>query len=113
MRGVFFPLFSFFGVVLFSVGLFSRSSFFELWIFLELVSLCLIPSFFVRRGLLLMESLFNYLIFSSVSSSLLVVGVLCEDCFLFVILGLFIKFGVFPFSGWVYSVVCKSKWAVV
>ena len=113
MRGLLFFFLSFFGVLFFTVAALFRSGFFELWVFLELVRLCLIPSFFTARSCGLSESLFNYLIFSSISSSFMVVGFLCEDYFYLVVLGLLVKFGVFPFSGWVYCVVCKSNWSLV
>lgn len=67
------------------------------------------PLFFFESGVLLVEGLFGYLVVSGVSSSLMVVGFLCENYLFLVIVGLLVKFGVFPFFGWVYRVICGSN----
>nr|YP_009646081.1 NADH dehydrogenase subunit 2 [Plagiorchis maculosus]QBX99308.1 NADH dehydrogenase subunit 2 [Plagiorchis maculosus] len=113
MRGYFVFFFSLLGLTVFSVLLFSASNLFVFWLFLELCVLFLVPLFFLKSEYLNLCGLFNYLVVSSVSSSFLIAGILFEPFLFFIVLGLLIKFGVFPFLGWVYSVVNNSNWYVV
>lgn len=113
MRGYFIFFFRLSGLLVFSVLLFSSRNLFIAWLFLELCVLFLVPMFFLKSESLNLCGLFKYLIVSSVSSSFLISGILFESFLFFVVLGLLIKFGVFPFLGWVYSVVKKSNWHVV
>nr|YP_009240947.1 NADH dehydrogenase subunit 2 [Brachycladium goliath]ALN38360.1 NADH dehydrogenase subunit 2 [Brachycladium goliath] len=113
MRGYLVSGFSLLGVVFFSVCLFLSDNLSFFWLFLELGTLSLVPSFFLRRGVFTLDSLFSYLVVSSVSSSMIVCGLLFEGVLFLVVVGLFIKFGLFPFLGWIYSVVVGSNWFVV
>nr|YP_010704912.1 NADH dehydrogenase subunit 2 [Plagiorchis multiglandularis]WCQ78409.1 NADH dehydrogenase subunit 2 [Plagiorchis multiglandularis] len=113
MRGYFVFSFSLAGLAFFSGLLFSAGNLFVFWLFLELCVLFLVPMFFLKSELLNLCGLFNYLIVSSVSSSFLIAGILFESFLWFIVLGLLIKFGIFPFIGWVYSVINNSNWYVV
>lgn len=113
MRGLLVSLLSVSGLVLFSVLMFmsERVSFF--WLFLELCTLSLVPSFFLDREGKKLLGLFNYIIVSGVTSSLILCGVLCEGLLYMLVVGLLVKFGLFPFFGWVYNVGLNSNWLVV
>lgn len=113
MRGVLLCVFRVVRVFVFSLILFLRDNLLMFWLFLELSALRLIPSFFLylRGGILL--RLFNYVIVSGVSSSLIICGLLFEDLLILSIVGLLLKFGIFPLLGWVYVVVVSSNWLVV
>ena len=113
MRGYLVSFLSLVGVVGFSFCLFFSSNLSFFWLFLELGTLCLIPSFFLYGGLGGLSRLFKYLVVSGVSSSLIVCGLLYEGLFVFMVLGLLVKFGIFPFFGWVYKVITGSNWFVV
>lgn len=113
MRGYFIFSFSVAGLVSFSVLLFRASNLFISWLFLELCVLFLVPMFFLKTECLKLCGLFKYLIVSRISSSFLIAGILFDTFLWFFVLGLLIKFGVFPFLGWVYRVVKNSNWYVV
>nr|YP_009516737.1 NADH dehydrogenase subunit 2 [Paragonimus heterotremus]AYE67509.1 NADH dehydrogenase subunit 2 [Paragonimus heterotremus] len=113
MWGYFLSLVSIMGVVFFSVCLFLSDSLGLFWLFLELSTLSLVPSFFLRLGGGVLEALFNYLVVSSISSSLMICGFLYDSLLFLCFLGLLVKFGVFPFQGWVYKVLLSSGWVVV
>nr|UDU84946.1 NADH dehydrogenase subunit 2 [Orientocreadium sp. HS] len=113
MRGVFLFFFSFSGLLIFTSLLFSANNIFLFWLFLELSTLCLVPMYFCSLEFNGLSSLFNYLIVSSISSSLIVSGVLFESFVVLIVLGLLVKFGLFPFLGWAYNVILGSNWAVV
>ena len=75
--------------------------------FLELCGLSLIPSFFCfnEAGIYgFYNSLLSYVVMSGLSSVLLVVGILFCDLYYFIFFGFVVKFGLFPFSYWVYCV---------
>lgn len=57
--------------------------------------------------------LFNYLVVSRISSSFILVGVLFESFSFLTVLGFFVKFGVFPFFGWVFSVLLTTNLFIV
>lgn len=84
-----------------------------LWLFIELASLSLIPSFYMYGGSDGLRGLFSYIVVSSIASSFMVCALVSSDLLVFFYLGLLIKFGVFPFFGWVYKVVVGSNWFVV
>nr|QBE89938.1 NADH dehydrogenase subunit 2 [Opisthorchis sudarikovi] len=113
MRGVFLSIFGFICLMGFSVSLFTGDNLLMFWLFLELASLSLIPFFFLdsRSGVLV--SLFSYIVVSGVSSSLIVSGLLFDDFMALLIIGLLLKFGLFPFMSWVYIVLVYSNWLVV
>lgn len=113
MRGYFIFFFRALGLALFSVLLFRSSNLFVVWLFLELCVLFLVPMFFLKSEFLKLCGLFKYLIVSSISSSFLIAGILFEPFLWFIVLGLLIKFGIFPFIGWVYRVIKNSNWYVV
>lgn len=112
-RGLFVSLISVLGLVLFCVLMFMADSVSMFWLFLELCTLSLIPAFFVSGGSGLLVGLFRYIVVSSISSSLILCGVLCEGLLFMLMWGLLVKFGLFPFFGWVYGVRLKSNWLVV
>lgn len=99
MHGYLLSFLSLLGVVFFSVCLFFSRNLSFFWLFLELGTLSLVPSFFLFRGDSVFGSLFSYLIVSGVSSSLIVCGLLFEGLLSLVVFGLLVKFGVFPFFG--------------
>nr|ACB31854.1 NADH dehydrogenase subunit 2 [Opisthorchis viverrini] len=113
MRGVL--LGGFGGVCLFwfSISLFSSDNLLLFWLFLELASLSLIPFYFLDSESGVLGGLFSYVVVSGVSSSLVVCGLLFDDFMIFLVVGLLLKFGLFPFMGWVYIVLVCSNWLVV
>ncbi|KAF6771657.1 hypothetical protein AHF37_09706 [Paragonimus kellicotti] len=72
MWGYLLGLVSVAGVVFFSSCLFLRDGLRMFWLFLELRTLSLVPSFFLRLGGGVLDALFSYLIVSGVSSSLMI-----------------------------------------
>ena len=99
------------GFSLFTVCLVLREDLVFFWLFLELSGLCLIPCFFcLDVGFV---RLFTYIVVSRISSSMLLAGLLYGDLLVFFILGLVIKFGVFPFMGWLYVVLLDVNWLVI
>nr|AYV63038.1 NADH dehydrogenase subunit 2 [Haplorchis taichui] len=113
MRGLALSGFSVVSVFLFSLCLFLSDNLLLFWLFLELGALSLVPGFFIVGGSGALGGLFSYILVSAVSSSLIVSGLLYEDVFFLSCLGLIMKFGVFPFMGWVYVVVLASNWLVI
>lgn len=112
MRGYLLAFFRGVRVFIFCLCLFLRERLMVLWLFLELITLSLVPAFFLRRGVDVLRALFNYLIVSRVSSSFIVCGVLFDSLLFFCFLGLLVKFGIFPFMGWVYNILLKAGWFV-
>ena len=83
------------------------------WVFLELAGLSIIPCFFYKGGSRIYgfyRSLLTYVIMSGLSSVMLVSGIVFFNLYIFVFFGFLIKFGLFPFSFWVYRVFRESKW---
>uniref|UniRef100_A0AAU7YQQ9 NADH dehydrogenase subunit 2 n=1 Tax=Scaphanocephalus sp. TaxID=3050632 RepID=A0AAU7YQQ9_9TREM len=113
MRGLILSSFSVLCVLVFSVALFFSDNLLMFWLFLELATLGLIPSFFLHLESGVLGSLFSYIIVSGVSSSLVICGLLFDEFLLLTVVGFLIKFGLFPFLGWVYVVVLSSNWLVV
>nr|APX55319.1 NADH dehydrogenase subunit 2 [Paragonimus westermani] len=113
MGGYFLGLVSIAGVIFFSSCLFLSDSMSMFWLFLELSALSLVPSFFLRLGSGVLEALFNYLVVSSISSSLMICGLFYDSLLFLCFFGLSMKFGVFPFQGWIYKVLLSSGWLVV
>lgn len=113
MRGYLLSALRLCGVIFFSLCLFISRNLSFFWLYLELSTLRLVPSFFLYRNSFTLEALFSYLIVSRVSSSLIVCGLLSERLLFLVLVGLLVKFGLFPFFGWVYVVLIKSNWGVV
>lgn len=109
MRGYLISFLGTIGVVVFSVLLFFSSNLSFFWLFLELGTLCLVPLFFLYGGLDRLRSLFSYLVVSRISSSLIVCGILSGEIPIFLVLGLLIKFGLFPFYGWIYKIITQSN----
>nr|QRV61256.1 NADH dehydrogenase subunit 2 [Tanaisia sp. SS-2020] len=104
---------SVFSMSLFSVCVVCSSGLFQIWLFLELLSLSVVPLFFISPHSLVLSGLFSYLVVSGIASCVFLVGVLFESCIYFSLLGLLLKFGVFPFYMWVYGVVSSSNWCVI
>nr|AQS80280.1 NADH dehydrogenase subunit 2 [Fasciola jacksoni] len=113
MRGVVIGGFSVLGLVGFCLLIFSSPNLAFFWLFLELVTLSTVPLFFLGGGFECLSGLFNYIIASGVSSSLILCGVLHSDLLFVLVTGLLLKFGLFPLWGWVYSVSLNSNWLVV
>nr|YP_010693885.1 NADH dehydrogenase subunit 2 [Morishitium polonicum]WCD42522.1 NADH dehydrogenase subunit 2 [Morishitium polonicum] len=114
MRGSILFVFGITGLFLFSGLMCSSSSLSFFWLFLELCSLCVIPLFFITDGdAFIFSGLFNYIVVSSISSSLILCGLLEEVLIFLMICGLLLKFGLFPFWGWIYSVGLSSNWFVI
>nr|WCH58146.1 NADH dehydrogenase subunit 2 [Holostephanus sp. FJ-2023] len=105
-------LIGFSGFSLFSICLLLSEDLIFFWLFLELSGLCLMPCFFMSVGVSSFISLFTYIVVSSISSSMMLMGVLYSDLIFFFIVGLLIKFGVFPFIGWLYIVILNTNWLV-
>nr|YP_001382126.1 NADH dehydrogenase subunit 2 [Trichobilharzia regenti]ABG91500.1 NADH dehydrogenase subunit 2 [Trichobilharzia regenti] len=106
------------GVVIFSLFMLFMSSLLMLfsgdlmmyWMLLEISTLCLVPLFFGGGGL---SGLLSYLVVSSLSSILIMVGLVFSDVYLLFVFGLCVKFGLFPFIYWVYNVLVYSgSWLV-
>lgn len=105
--------FSFFFSVLFCFLCRLADRLLGFWVFLELGGLSIIPSFFYRdcRGMYRFYSgLLGYVVMSGVSSVVMMSGLLFNELYFFVYFGFAIKFGLFPFSLWVYHVLSSSKW---
>lgn len=86
------------------------------WVFLELCGLSIIPCFFYSSGRGVYgfySSLLTYVIMSGLSSVLLVAGILFFDLYYFIFFGFLVKFGLFPFSLWVYRVFSESNWVFI
>nr|AYH51408.1 NADH dehydrogenase subunit 2 [Posthodiplostomum centrarchi] len=113
LRGIWGSVLSVLLVVLFSFSLFLSENMVFFWLFLELIGLSLIPSFFYLYGGVSFVTLFIYIVVSSVSSVLMLFGVLDSNLMFFFVLGFLVKFGVFPFMGWVYCVILGSNYVVV
>lgn len=95
-------------------SLFEAMCFLRFWFILELLSLSVIPHFFMWSSRLSQRSLLQYVVVLMVSSLFLVMGVLLVEFRSgFLCAGVLIKLGVFPFMFWVYDVVCYRNWVVV
>lgn len=97
MGGFLIPFAGVLGMVLFSISIFFNLGLTMVWLYLELASLCLIPLFFSGSAPIRFSGLFYYVVFSGASSGLLLMGVLLPECLYFLLGGLLVKFGVFPF----------------
>nr|QUL60406.1 NADH dehydrogenase subunit 2 [Echinostomatidae sp. CA-2021] len=113
MRGLIISLFGIVGVFCFSVLMFSSNNLSFFWLFLELATLCAIPLFFLSGEGGVLVGLFNYIVISSISSSLMLCGILSGELLALLVVGLLLKFGLFPFWGWVYKVGLGSNWLVL
>nr|YP_009180045.1 NADH dehydrogenase subunit 2 [Anoplocephala perfoliata]AKU46908.1 NADH dehydrogenase subunit 2 [Anoplocephala perfoliata] len=105
--------FSFFFSILFCFLCSLVDSLLGFWVFLELGGLSIIPCFFYGESVGFhgfYNSLLTYIIMSGISSVLLVSGILFLGLYLFVYFGFLVKFGLFPFSLWVYRVFSSSNW---
>nr|YP_007889815.1 NADH dehydrogenase subunit 2 [Taenia twitchelli]BAN15647.1 NADH dehydrogenase subunit 2 [Taenia twitchelli] len=86
------------------------------WVFLELGSLSLIPSFFCNLGYSyynFYSSILCYVIMSGLSSILLISGIMINSLYYFIFFGFSVKFGLFPFMFWVYRVFSISNWVFI
>lgn len=91
-------------------------NFLRFWIFLELCGMSIIPRFFYKRGERVegfYGSLLSYIVMSSLSSVFLVRGIVLTDLYGFILLGFLVKFGLFPFSVWMYRVFSGSNWLFI
>nr|YP_009467182.1 NADH dehydrogenase subunit 2 [Artyfechinostomum sufrartyfex]APX55331.1 NADH dehydrogenase subunit 2 [Artyfechinostomum sufrartyfex]ARH10830.1 NADH dehydrogenase subunit 2 [Artyfechinostomum sufrartyfex] len=113
IRGVAIAVLGVLGVLSFSILIFSANGLSFFWLFLELATLCVIPTFFLGTGDSVLSGLFSYIVVSSVSSSLILCGMISGELLFLLVVGLILKFGLFPLWGWVYKVVLNSNWLVV
>nr|YP_009829432.1 NADH dehydrogenase subunit 2 [Enterogyrus malmbergi]QJD07094.1 NADH dehydrogenase subunit 2 [Enterogyrus malmbergi] len=96
--------------ILYFVGL-SWGSYLGFWLCVEAAGLVLISGFFsyyvdTNRYV----ALLNYLLVSGISSSFIFVGLLSNVFNTLILLGCFIKSGLFPFMGWVLAVYSNCSW---
>lgn len=92
------------------------SKFLFFWVFMELGRLSLIPALFLGWGCYRQSvygSLLLYIVISGLSSVLIVSGYMYGCLTSFLVMGLLLKFGLFPFSLWVYRVLSFCKWLTV
>nr|YP_008963800.1 NADH dehydrogenase subunit 2 [Paramphistomum cervi]AGV52541.1 NADH dehydrogenase subunit 2 [Paramphistomum cervi]ALC75057.1 NADH dehydrogenase subunit 2 [Paramphistomum cervi] len=113
MRGYFVSWLSLVLIVFFTWCFFSCENLSFLWLFIELASLGLIPSFFMYGGSDGLGGLFSYIVVSSIASSFMVCALVSGDLLIFFYLSLLVNIGIFPFFGWVYKVVVGSNWFVI
>nr|UFQ88368.1 NADH dehydrogenase subunit 2 [Caulobothrium sp. LRP 10376] len=109
-------VFSFFFSVLFCCACALVDNLLSFWVFLELCGMSLIPAFFYSSNSSLQgfySSLLSYVVMSGLSSVFLVSGIIISDLYFFIVLGFIIKFGLFPFSLWVYRVFSGSNWVFI
>nr|UFQ89052.1 NADH dehydrogenase subunit 2 [Serendip sp. MZUSP 7987] len=109
-------LFSFFFSVLFCIFCALVDNLLSFWVFLELCGMSIIPSFFYCSNSSLQgfySSLLSYVVMSGLSSVLLVTGIVINGLYFFILLGFIVKFGLFPFSLWVYRVFAGSNWIFI
>lgn len=109
-------LFSLFFSILFCFFCRMVDTIFRFWVFLELCGLSIVPCFFYRRGSRLYgfySSLLTYVIISGLSSVLLVSGILFSGLYYFIFFGFLMKFGLFPFSLWLYRVFSERNWVFI
>nr|UFQ88968.1 NADH dehydrogenase subunit 2 [Rhinebothrium sp. MZUSP 8030]UFQ88980.1 NADH dehydrogenase subunit 2 [Rhinebothrium sp. MZUSP 8031]UFQ88992.1 NADH dehydrogenase subunit 2 [Rhinebothrium sp. MZUSP 8032] len=108
--------FSFFFSLLFCFCCSLVDNLLSFWVFLELCGMSLIPSFFYSSGSSLQgfySSLLSYVVMSGLSSILLVSGIIITDLYFMIVVGFMVKFGLFPFSLWVYRVFSCSNWIFI
>nr|UFQ89244.1 NADH dehydrogenase subunit 2 [Caulobothrium sp. MZUSP 8009] len=109
-------LFSFFFSIIFCFCCAVVDNLLSFWVFLELCGMSLIPSFFYVSNSSLQgfySSLLSYIVMSGLSSVFLVSGIVISELYIFVVLGFVVKFGLFPFSMWVYRVFSGSNWVFI
>nr|UFQ88272.1 NADH dehydrogenase subunit 2 [Anthocephalum sp. LRP 10373] len=108
--------FSFFFSIIFCVCCALCDNLLSFWVFLELCGMSLIPAFFYVSNSSLQgfySALLNYIVMSGLSSVFLVTGLIITDMYYFVLFGFLVKFGLFPFSLWVYRVFSGSNWLFI
>nr|YP_009316245.1 NADH dehydrogenase subunit 2 [Anoplocephala magna]AMR73961.1 NADH dehydrogenase subunit 2 [Anoplocephala magna] len=115
LRRFYFDLvfFSFFFSILFCFLCGLVDNLLSFWVFLELGGFSIVPCFFYGEKVGFYgfyNSLLTYIIMSGVSSVLLVSGLLFIGLYFFIYFGFLVKFGLFPFSLWVYRVFSSSNW---
>nr|UFQ89136.1 NADH dehydrogenase subunit 2 [Potamotrygonocestus sp. MZUSP 7996] len=106
-------LFSFFFCVGFCICCAFVDNLLGFWIFLELCGMSLIPCFFYVSNSSLQgfySSLLSYVVMSGLSSVLMISGIVISNFYYFILLGFIVKFGLFPFSVWIYRVFSGSNW---
>nr|BDI27945.1 NADH dehydrogenase subunit 2 [Cylindrotaenia sp. MN-2022] len=109
-------IFSFFFSLVFCALCGIVDSLISFWVFLELCGLSIIPTFFYSGGSGVYgfySALLSYVIMSGVSSVLVVSGILISSLYIFIFLGFVMKFGLFPFSMWVYRVFSGGGWLLI
>nr|YP_009367931.1 NADH dehydrogenase subunit 2 [Senga ophiocephalina]ARK18842.1 NADH dehydrogenase subunit 2 [Senga ophiocephalina] len=109
-------VFSFFFSLVFCLGCALVDNFLGFWVFLELGGMSIIPAFFYNSGESVQgfySSLFTYIVMSGLSSVFIVSGIVLIDLYYFILFGFVVKFGLFPFSLWVYRVFSGSNWVFI
>lgn len=105
--------FSFFFSILFCLLCRLVDRLFRFWVFLELVRLSIIPCYFLSDSNSVYGfygSLLTYVVVGGLSSVLFVSGLLFSNLYYFIYIRFVLKFGLFPFSLWVYRVFEESNW---
>lgn len=108
--------FSFFFSILFCVFCSLVDNLLGFWVFLELCGISLIPSFFCVNKIGICgfyRSLLSYIVMSGLSSVFMISGLLFVNLYFLVFFGFVVKFGLFPFSFWVYRVFVESTWSFI
>lgn len=95
-RGFVVGRFGVLGLVCFRVLVFSSVNLSFFWLFLELATLAVVPIFFIWGDYRCLPGLFRYIIASGISSSFILCGVLRRDLMFILLIGLLLKFGLFP-----------------
>nr|YP_009519789.1 NADH dehydrogenase subunit 2 [Paruterina candelabraria]AYD49583.1 NADH dehydrogenase subunit 2 [Paruterina candelabraria] len=109
-------LFSFVFSIFFCILCSLVDNMFGFWIFLELCGLSIIPSFFYSIDVSIYgvySSILSYVVMSSLSSVFMVSGILFSSLYYYIFWGFVVKFGLFPFSFWVYRVFSCSNWLFI
>nr|BAV81465.1 NADH dehydrogenase subunit 2 [Schistosoma mattheei] len=99
-------------IILLSLFILVSGDILMFWLILELCSISVLPCLLYCGKVNVEQSLVNYIFAISISSSLMLVGLVHFDFFFFLV-GFMVKFGVFPFILWIYSVfIYSGSWIV-
>nr|UFQ88392.1 NADH dehydrogenase subunit 2 [Rhinebothrium sp. LRP 10405]UFQ88416.1 NADH dehydrogenase subunit 2 [Rhinebothrium taeniuri] len=108
--------FSFFFSVVFCLFCCLVDNIMGLWVFMELMGMAIVPSFFYSNNSSISSfynALLSYVVISGISSVLIMSGILFSGLYYLLLLGFVVKLGFFPFSFWLYAVFGGSNWAFI
>nr|UFQ88440.1 NADH dehydrogenase subunit 2 [Rhinebothrium sp. LRP 10407] len=108
--------FSFFFSIIFCLFCCLVDNIMGLWVFMELMGMAIVPSFFYSNNSSISafyNSLLSYVVISGISSVLIMSGILFSGLYYLLLLGFVVKLGFFPFSFWLYAVFGGSNWAFI